>query len=115
MTGGYHYYDAQTDGARLVVRLLREAVRIGGTALSYARVKGLLRAGGRVCGVTVADVADPEGQPARTLEVQARAVINATGAWADELRDDIGEKRRLRAIRGSHLVFPAARLPLPEA
>src|SRR5205823_3966498 len=48
-------------------------------------------------------------------EVQARAVINATGAWADELRDKIGEKRRLRAIRGSHLVFPAARLPLPEA
>jgi glycerol-3-phosphate dehydrogenase len=114
MTGGYHYYDAQTDDARLVVRLLREAVRIGGTALSYARVTGLLRAKGRVCGVIVTDVADPAAR-GRTIEVQARAVINATGAWADELRDKIGEKRRLRAIRGSHLVFPAARLPLPEA
>ena len=52
---------------------------------------------------------------ARTAEVRARVVINATGAWADELRADLGAAARLRPIRGSHLIFPEARLPLPEA
>jgi glycerol-3-phosphate dehydrogenase len=47
--------------------------------------------------------------------VKARAVINATGVWADDLRARLGQGRRLRAIRGSHLVFPAERLPIPEA
>jgi glycerol-3-phosphate dehydrogenase len=43
LTGGYQYHDAQTDDARLVLRVIREAVRDGGTALNYACVEGLLR------------------------------------------------------------------------
>jgi glycerol-3-phosphate dehydrogenase len=113
LKGGYHYYDAQTDDARLVVRVLREAVRRGGTALNYARAEGLLRdRKGKVRGVAVGDTS---GETSRTAEVKARAVINATGVWADDLRVRLGADRRLRAIRGSHLVFPAARLPIPEA
>jgi glycerol-3-phosphate dehydrogenase len=111
LKGGYHYYDAQTDDARLVVRVLREAVRRGGTAINYARVEDLLRdARGAVCGVVLRDTAGE-----RTVEVQARAVVNATGVWADGMRVKLGEKPRIRAIRGSHLVFPAARFPLGEA
>ena len=111
LKGGYHYFDAQTDDARLVVRVLREAVRRGGTAINYARVEGLLRdARGSVRGVVVRDAVG-----GRTAEVQARAVVNATGVWADDMRVELGEKRRLRAIRGSHLVFSATRFPLGEA
>jgi glycerol-3-phosphate dehydrogenase len=110
--GGYHYYDAQTDDARLTVRVLREAVQRGGTALSYARATAMLRdARGRVRGLVVRD----EAGSGREVEVQARAVINATGAWADDLRKQIGAERKLRAIRGSHLIFPASRIPLPAA
>jgi glycerol-3-phosphate dehydrogenase len=107
----YHYFDAQTDDARLVLRVVREAVRRGALALNYARAEALLReASGRVAGVAVRDlVAD------RTVEVCSLAVVNATGAWADGLRTQLGATRRLRLIRGSHLVFPRARLPIPEA
>jgi glycerol-3-phosphate dehydrogenase len=42
-------------------------------------------------------------------------VINATGAWADELRSQVGGRARLRKLRGSHLVFPSHRLPLSRA
>src|SRR5512136_862512 len=42
LTGGYQYVDAQTDDARLVLRVVREAVRAGGTALNYTSVEGLL-------------------------------------------------------------------------
>ena len=111
--GAYHYYDAQTDDARLVVRVLREAVRRGGTAVNYARAESLLRdAKGRVVGAVIADRANGA---TRTKEVKAKVVINATGAWADELRVKLGKDQRLRAIRGSHLIFPAARFALPEA
>jgi len=108
----YHYYDAQTDDARLVVRVLREAVRRGGTAVNYARASDLLRdASGRVVGVQLTD----GGPKPRTAEVKAKVVINATGAWADHLRTKLGTKKKLRAIRGSHLVFPAGKLPLGQA
>jgi glycerol-3-phosphate dehydrogenase len=50
-----------------------------------------------------------------TEEVGARLVISATGAWADELRRDIGRARRLRPLRGSHLYFSLDRLPVYQA
>lgn len=111
MRGGYHYYDAQTDDSRLTLRVLREACARGGVAINYARVETPLRDGaGKVHGVALRDVAT-----GRTAEVKARAVVNATGVWADDLREKIGETRKLRAIRGSHLVFSHDRVPIPEA
>lgn len=113
LVGGYRFIDATTDDARLVLRVLREAVRGGGVALNYAPVEGLLtRRTGQVSGVVVRDLAAGDG---RTLEVRAPVVISATGAWADNLRAQIGSPRRLRRLRGSHLIFPFARLPLARA
>lgn len=115
VTGGYRYFDAQTDDARLTLRVIREGVKHGGTAINYVRADKLLRTeDGKVRGVVVRDMA-PGPKNGRTLEVQAKAVISATGAWADELRADLGKEKRLRRIRGSHLTFKASRLPLPEA
>src|SRR4051794_24790627 len=112
--GGYRYFDAQTDDSRLVIRVLREAVRHGGTAINYVRAHKLLRtADGHVRGVVLKDMT-PDGT-SRTKEVEAKVVISATGAWADELRGELGREKRLRKIRGSHLTFRADRLPLPEA
>ncbi len=111
--GGYLYYDAQTDDARLTLRVIREGVRHGGTAINYVRADKLLRtADGKVAGVVVRDTAPGAS---RTAEIRAKAVINATGAWADELRADLGHEKRLRRIRGSHLTFRSDRLPLAEA
>jgi len=113
VTGGYRYFDAQTDDARLTLRVLREAVKLGGTAINYARADKLLRTkDGRVRGIVLRDVAPGAS---RTAEIKAKVVINATGAWADELRAELGQPKRLRRIRGSHLSFRADRLPLPEA
>jgi glycerol-3-phosphate dehydrogenase len=110
LRGGFRYEDAQTDDARLVLRVLRDAVADGALALNAVRVDGLLRAGGRVAGVAVHDRVG-----GRTAEVQAAAVVNATGAWADRLRAQVGEPPRLRPLRGSHVTFAAWRLPAAEA
>ena len=112
MVGGYRYFDAQTDDARLVLRVILEATQDGALALNYARVEGLLKTKGQVCGVSVRDLAPGSG---KTAEVRARVVVNAAGAWADELRGQIGGPKRLRVLRGSHLFFPWSKLPLARA
>lgn len=113
LRGGYRYFDANTDDARLVLRLLRESVADGALTLNYARVDSLLRIQNeQVCGVVLRDTS---GETERQTEVLAKVVINATGAWADELRGDIQQKPRLRPLRGSHLVLPFHRLPLTRA
>lgn len=114
LLGGYRFFDAIADDARLVMRVIREARMAGGQALNYAFVGSLLKdRRGRVCGVTLTDLA-PEGK-GRNVEVQASVVINATGAWADELRQQVGARPRMRQLRGSHLLFSAHKLPLKRA
>jgi glycerol-3-phosphate dehydrogenase len=114
LRGGYRYFDANTDDARLVLRLLRESVtNTGALALNYARVVSLLRArNGQVRGVLLRDTS---GETGREVEVTAKVVVNATGAWADQLRADLQKKPRLRPLRGSHLVLPFQRLPLSRS
>jgi len=118
LQGGFRYGDAQTDDARLVLRVIREAVQDGGVALNYTGAESLLRDGeGQVNGVVLRDEAPP--QPRRrkkhTVDVHARVVINATGAWADGLRQQVGGTPRIRPLRGSHLIFPAWKLPVAQA
>jgi glycerol-3-phosphate dehydrogenase len=119
LSGGFRYGDAWTDDARLVLRVLADARNSGAVTLSYARVEETLRDGaGQVVGVTVRDAASGDAgsnASGRTADVKASVVINSTGAAADMLRGDVGGPPRIRPLRGSHLFFPAARLPLGGA
>lgn len=109
---GFPYYDAQTDDARLTIRVLQEAVMSGGIALNYARASALLRnQHHQVCGIDLTDQT-PAKLP-RTAEITSDLVINATGAWADELRSSLGLNKKIRPLRGSHITFGQDRLPLP--
>jgi len=137
LRGGFQYSDAQTDDARLVLRLIREAVAGGERqgeaqhgsrdagkrdgengerrvlALNYARAEEVLRDETRqVVGVRIRDAAVDDGIAA---EVRAPVIINATGAWADTLRGQVGAEARIRPLRGSHLIFPAWRFPVAQA
>lgn len=121
LVGGFLYGDAQTDDARLVLRLIQEAAGEGGMALNYARAEAVLRCNGatgsRVRGVRLRDRVG-----GRTADVFAPVVINATGAWADCLRGQVPEAngrrglaQQIRPLRGSHLLFPHRRLPVRQA
>lgn len=110
LQGGFRYGDAQTDDARLVLRVIQEAVSAGGTALNYVSARSLLRMDGEVVGANLVDAVT-----GNAVDVYAQVVINATGAWADCLRREIGAPERIRPLRGSHLIFPAWRLPVAQA
>ncbi len=114
LKGGFRYGDAQTDDARLVLRVIREAVADGGVALNYVAADAVLRDRtvhtAPVCGVRLRDEVSE-----RTAEVHGKVVINATGAWADRFREMVGAPARIRPLRGSHLIFPGWRLPVAQA
>jgi glycerol-3-phosphate dehydrogenase len=108
LTGGVIYYDGQFDDARLAVGLARTAAAQGGILLNYARVTGLLHDAGEVSGVVATD-----GETGESRELAARAVVNATGPWTDELRrmDRPGVGAIIRPSQGVHLVLPREFLP----
>lgn len=108
------YTDAETDDARLVLRLIQDAVHDGGFALNYAPALSLLEEDGRVCGARIRDSIG--GQE---YNVKAQVVINATGVWCDQLRSTLSQpvdaKKRMRPLRGSHLVVQQHKLPVAQA
>lgn len=105
LTGAMRYSDAMTDDSRLVLRLLHEAAGEGGTAMNYCTVLSVSR---HESGEQQVRVRDADGTE---VVIRAGAVINATGAWADQLS---GASPRVRPQRGSHLFVPADRLPVED-
>ncbi len=102
------FKDAQVDDARLVLRLINDGCMAGGTALNYTKVIGIERdKQGRVAAINAQDAIT--GYKA---EIRTKAVINATGAWAEQLHPSPVKGFHLRPLRGSHLIFPRAVLPL---
>ncbi|HWN43478.1 MAG TPA: FAD-dependent oxidoreductase, partial [Thermoanaerobaculia bacterium] len=81
LRGGVMYHDGQFDDARLAVTLLRTLLGLDGVALNYMPVVSLLKENGLVRGAVVRDA-----ETGIEREVHARAVINATGIFADDLR-----------------------------
>jgi glycerol-3-phosphate dehydrogenase len=96
LLGGFSYWDAQVDDARLVRAVAASAVRDGAIAREFTRVDGL-RAEGKQWIVRTAD-----GEESRF-----DLVVNAAGPWMNELlaANGIRERYRLSLVRGSHLLL----------
>ncbi len=114
VSDGFYYYDAVMDDARMVLRTIQEGIQAGGKALNYTRVTHLLKdQAGRVRGAAIED--QTRMGLGKTAEVSAQVVVQATGPWSDQLREEVGGTKRIRKQRGSHLVFPFQKLPLQQA
>ncbi|HZO79784.1 MAG TPA: glycerol-3-phosphate dehydrogenase/oxidase [Solirubrobacteraceae bacterium] len=105
-TGGYLFYDCQTDDARLVLTVLGEAERFG--AICANRVEAMELAGD---GVAARDL-----ETGAELTVVADNVVNATGVWADRIRPEElhseAEVPVVRPSRGTHITIAGSDLPL---
>jgi glycerol-3-phosphate dehydrogenase len=102
LSGALLSWDGQLeDDARLVVTLARTAAAAGARILTYTsatRVTG--------DGATLRDE-----RSGAEFHLAARAVVNATGVWADTLEPEVA----LRPSKGSHLVLRAEALNSPAA
>ncbi len=114
LIGGVEYYDSRLDDSQLVLRVISDGIRFGGLALNYAKVIRLCKAqNGRVEGVLVQD--ETGTLSPNQVELRGNVVINATGPWSDEVREEIDGAPKLRRLRGSHLIFSREKLPINTA
>lgn len=112
LTGASGFTDAVTDDARLVQRVLEEAETDGAVCLNYMKAQAVLRNSetNAVTGVHLLDTSTDSQTP--EMIVNTPLVINATGAWAGQLKQTDSTDTRIRPLRGSHLVVPYSRLPV---
>ncbi|MBI4420136.1 MAG: glycerol-3-phosphate dehydrogenase/oxidase, partial [Gemmatimonadetes bacterium] len=110
LKGGARYYDAQCDDARLSLANARAAHGHGALVANYLRADRLALADGQVRGAEVTDVLT-----GASFAVRALVVVNATGAWGDELRSLAGEPPALRRTKGAHVAVARERIGHQEA
>jgi glycerol-3-phosphate dehydrogenase len=103
LRGGVVYHDGQFDDARLLIHLIHTAVDHGATVLNYAPAVELLRdEDGFLNGVVAVD-----SETGDRLTLKARAVVNATGIFTDEIRrmDNPDAQTMISPSQGIHLVL----------
>lgn len=85
LKGGVKYWDGQFDDARLALALARSAAKQGALLINYCRANRLLHENGKLVGLECQDQ-----ETGKKYKISTRCVINATGVWVDELRQQDG-------------------------
>jgi glycerol-3-phosphate dehydrogenase len=109
LRGGVLYYDGQFDDSRLLINLVQTAAEQGACLLNYAPVLRLLKMrDGKTSGLAFRDE-----ESGLEHSIPARCVVNATGAFADDLRrlDDPSAKPMIVPSQGAHVVLDGSFLP----
>jgi len=107
LTGAVRYFDGMTNDARLVLDTLRSASDHGAILCNYAPLRATERS---TDGTWRCKVHDTLGDA--RLDVTAKCVVNAAGAWADTFA---ASRVKLRLTKGVHLVIDRSRLPINDA
>ena len=103
LRGGVIYYDGQFDDARLLMNMAATAYEQGATLLNYVEITGLTKdTDGFIDGALARDAETGE-----EFALQAKVVINATGAFTDTLRlaANAAAEPIIAPSQGIHLVF----------
>ena len=109
LRGGVIYFDGQFDDARLLINMVTTAFEQGATLFNYVQVTNLTKdSDGYIDGVIARDTETGDEFRAKT-----KVVINATGAFSDNLRRlaDPSVRPMIAPSQGIHLVFNRSFLP----
>jgi glycerol-3-phosphate dehydrogenase len=108
LRGGVLYHDGQFDDARLAINLAQTAAAHGAVLANYCSCVGLRKEGGAIAGVLARDT-----ETGAEFEIRARVVINAAGAFVDDVRrlDEPGGAPLVAVSQGVHVVLPKKFLP----
>ena len=104
LTGSIVYYDGRVDDARLVITLVRTAVRYGALAASRVQIVGVERDQyGKVKGAVLLDL-----EHDREFRVRTKRIIVATGVWTEQTEGLASGEEGLKVLasKGIHIVVP---------
>lgn len=110
LRAGAVYFDSETDDARLTLENIIDAADYGAVVLNYTEIRGFsVSSGGasQACEVLTAEVEDKLS--GRRHEIAARAWVNATGPWVDQIRallPHFDGSKTVRLTKGTHIIIP---------
>lgn len=105
MVGGFLYYDAKTNDARLTNEVIQEACDLGVIALNYFELKEFQIQKKKVQSISCLDNISTE-----KIQIKSKVFISATGVWTDELLkqfDGNDKKQYMMPSKGVHLILSA--------
>ena len=109
MVGGFVYYDAKTNDARLTNEVIQEAVDLGAIALNYFELDSFQKTNSKIKSITCNDKINLQ-----SYVVKSKVFVSATGIWTDELLknfDHNDTKKYMMPSKGVHLIISAEHFP----
>ncbi|MEK3728715.1 glycerol-3-phosphate dehydrogenase/oxidase [Lysinibacillus sp. FSL W8-0953] len=113
LLGGGMYVEYRTDDARLTIEVAKAAIEKGATLINYMKAENFLYNEQRkINGIVAKDLITD-----RTIDIRAKAVVNAAGPWVDDVRTIEGKQagKHLILSKGVHIVFDESKFPLKQA
>lgn len=109
IVGGYIYYDAKTNDARLTNDIIQEAVDLGAVSINYFEVENI------ICKDNIVnEIICTDNISKIKYNIQAKVYIAATGIWTDDtmklLRNNSSEQFMMPS-KGIHLIVDASHFP----
>lgn len=103
LRGGVIYYDGQFDDARLAVNLAQTIVNNDGVVINYMKVTRLIKNDDQL----VSGVKAIDQETGKEYHIRAKAVINATGVFVDDIlrMDDPKSRKTTVPSQGVHIVL----------
>lgn len=100
LTGAAQWYDYQmVEADRLTMAFAAAADRAGADVANYVEAATPIRSGSRIAGMTARDLLTGSEIP-----IEARAVVNAAGAWAGAVMTSLGVRRTVPLLKAMNLV-----------
>lgn len=101
LKGGFIYYDARTNDARLTNEVVQQGVQAGGIAINYTEVRNFQNKASKVTSVECYDVLNQ-----KELIFEGQNFVSATGVWTDEVlnRCKTQDKQFMKPSKGVHIV-----------
>ena len=111
LKGGYSFMDAATDDSALVAKLIREGLQnLKAQAFNYCKVTKIEKI--KNSEIKNVYITNEDGE---SSAIKAGTIINACGAWGDEISSIPDKKLKIRPLKGSHLILKNDRLNLKSA
>jgi glycerol-3-phosphate dehydrogenase len=101
LKGGFYYYDARTNDARLTNEVIQQAVSLGGIAINYMTVAHLNKNYNSIKSITAIDTFT-----SKEYNFTSKFVVSATGVWTDHLLQKVEKinKKIMKPSKGIHVV-----------
>lgn len=109
LVGGFIYYDAKTNDARLTNEVIQEATDLGAVAINYFELNAFQKANEKIQHIACTDKLSGQSH-----SIRSKVFISATGIWTDDTMRRLNQEDKRKYMmpsKGVHLVVSAEHLP----